>query len=106
MPAPADAALQEWYELWDTDEGVLVGMFDEEDPALAVVRDAVARFGARSKRVARYGLLRWAGRRKGSRRGARATLLVEAPELAKRAMAAVQETGTGPRGRRSGPGNR
>ncbi len=88
--SPAEAELEVWYELRDADAGTLVGLFEQEDPALAVVRDAIARFGQRSKRVAAYGLLRWAGKHKGSRRGARLTLLVEAPELARRALAAVE----------------
>jgi len=65
VAAPAETGVEVWYELRDGDAGTLVGVFEQEDPALAVVRDAIARFGQRSKRVASYGLLRWVGKHKG-----------------------------------------
>jgi hypothetical protein len=33
------------WELWDTETGNLVGDYDSEDEALAVIRDALRRFG-------------------------------------------------------------
>jgi hypothetical protein len=42
--------MDQWYELWDAANASLVGGFDSREGALAVVRRALAEFGAESIR--------------------------------------------------------
>jgi hypothetical protein len=40
--------MDRWFELWDARAASLVGTYDDQDAALAVVRDSLAAFGAES----------------------------------------------------------
>lgn len=42
--------MQTWYELWDSESANLVGTFDSEEQALAVVKHSVVSFGPESIR--------------------------------------------------------